>query len=63
MKPLFKGDTYHVVKKNCNVFSNALAQVLLNRKIPSWVNRMAQVSTPHQVNVFAVLGARLLVRC
>ncbi|CAE7327955.1 hypothetical protein FNF31_07881 [Cafeteria roenbergensis] len=37
----FPAGTYHLLKKNCNSFSEALARKLLNRSIPGWVNRSA----------------------
>jgi hypothetical protein len=41
LRPDFRSDQYHVVKKNCNVFSNSLSVALLKTPIPGWVNRMA----------------------
>ena len=37
----FTGDTYHVILKNCNHFSEAFAQKCVGRGIPAWVNRAA----------------------
>lgn len=42
LKPLFRAADYHVLHRNCNCFSDALARRLLGgRGIPGWVNRMA----------------------
>jgi hypothetical protein len=43
MKPDWPGSSYHLVKKNCNCFSEALAKQLLGHSIPGWVNRMADL--------------------
>lgn len=37
----FKANTYDLIKRNCNVFSEALCRKLLNRSIPGFVNRLA----------------------
>ncbi|KAF4716828.1 hypothetical protein FOZ62_018740, partial [Perkinsus olseni] len=37
----FRGDSYHVVKKNCNHFSDAFCRAILGRALPAWVNRLA----------------------
>jgi len=39
----FYGNTYHLVNKNCNHFSDALCKTLLGKGIPGFVNRMATV--------------------
>ncbi|KAF4658030.1 hypothetical protein FOL47_008205 [Perkinsus chesapeaki] len=37
----FRGDTYNIVKRNCNHFSDALCRAVLGRPLPSWINRLA----------------------
>jgi len=39
----FKGSNYDVALKNCNTFSNAVCEKLLKKKIPGYVNRLANI--------------------
>ncbi|MBA0847517.1 hypothetical protein Goshw_019110 [Gossypium schwendimanii] len=39
----YHGDTYHLISKNCNHFTDDMAQRLIGRHIPGWVNRMARL--------------------
>ncbi|VDK87663.1 unnamed protein product [Onchocerca ochengi] len=40
----YRGDRYHLISKNCNHFTAALAKTLTGNDIPSWINRLATVS-------------------
>ena len=39
----FRGDAYHLVEVNCNHFANELSLALVGKRIPSFVNRPANV--------------------
>jgi len=40
----YRGDQYHLINKNCNHFSAALAKTLTGKEIPAWINRLANLS-------------------
>lgn len=39
----YHGDTYHLISKNCNHFTEEVCQRLTGKPIPGWVNRLARV--------------------
>lgn len=39
----YHGDTYHLISKNCNHFTDDMARRLTGRGIPGWVNRLAHL--------------------
>ncbi|CAA0825418.1 PPPDE putative thiol peptidase family protein [Striga hermonthica] len=39
----YHGDTYHLISKNCNHFTDEACQRLTGKSIPGWVNRLARV--------------------
>ncbi|KAL2669059.1 hypothetical protein AAZV13_01G166500 [Glycine max] len=41
----YHGDTYHLIAKNCNHFTDEVCQHLTGSPIPGWVNRMARVES------------------
>lgn len=45
VKEAFPGNSYHFIRKNCNSFSNALAEALLGKGVPGYVNRMAGIGS------------------
>ncbi|KAL2321541.1 hypothetical protein Fmac_025920 [Flemingia macrophylla] len=56
----YHGDTYHLIAKNCNHFTDEVCQELTGNPIPSWVNRLARVGSfcncllPESLQVAAV---------
>lgn len=41
----YRGDTYHLVMKNCNHFSEDMCYRLTGNRIPKWVNRLARIGS------------------
>lgn len=39
----YRGNAYHLIKKNCNHFCNDACVRLTGSPIPSWVNRLARI--------------------
>ncbi|KYQ99901.1 hypothetical protein DLAC_03866 [Tieghemostelium lacteum] len=39
----FAGNSYHPLQKNCNSFTKEFIKRLLNKEIPSYINRLAQI--------------------
>ncbi|KAL3532374.1 hypothetical protein ACH5RR_005895 [Cinchona calisaya] len=39
----YHGDTYHLISKNCNHFTDDMARRLTGKGIPGWVNRLAHL--------------------
>ncbi|KAL5223665.1 hypothetical protein ABZP36_010304 [Zizania latifolia] len=39
----YHGDTYHLISKNCNHFTDDLSIRLTGKSIPGWVNRLARL--------------------
>lgn len=56
----YHGDTYHLLSKNCNHFTDDVAWRLVGTRIPGWVNRLARLGTvcscllPESLQVTAV---------
>ncbi|XP_024033072.1 deSI-like protein At4g17486 isoform X2 [Morus notabilis] len=41
----YNGDTYHLLSKNCNHFTDDISWRLTGKRIPGWVNRLARLGT------------------
>lgn len=39
----YHGDTYHLISKNCNHFTDDVSRRLTDRSVPGWVNRLAHL--------------------
>lgn len=39
----YHGDTYHLISKNCNHFTDEVCLRLTGKHIPGWVNRLAKL--------------------
>ncbi|XP_042510152.1 deSI-like protein At4g17486 [Macadamia integrifolia] len=39
----YHGDTYHLISKNCNHFTEDISLRLTGKRIPGWVNRLARL--------------------
>ncbi|GLT44998.1 hypothetical protein SLA2020_188660 [Shorea laevis] len=56
----YHGDTYHLISKNCNHFTDEISHRLTGKHIPGWVNRLAQLGSlcscllPESLQVTAV---------
>ncbi|KAF5741082.1 putative PPPDE thiol peptidase family protein [Tripterygium wilfordii] len=56
----YHGDTYHLIAKNCNHFTDEVCLQLTGKPIPAWVNRMARLGSfcncllPERIQITAV---------
>ncbi|XP_038996253.1 deSI-like protein At4g17486 isoform X2 [Hibiscus syriacus] len=56
----YHGDTYHLIAKNCNHFTDEVCLQLTGKRIPGWVNRLARLGSfcncllPENIQVNAV---------
>ncbi|KAK8471438.1 hypothetical protein PHAVU_003G223500 [Phaseolus vulgaris] len=56
----YHGDSYHLIAKNCNHFTDEVCQELTGKPIPAWINRLARVGSfcncllPESLQVAAV---------
>ncbi|KAF9685431.1 hypothetical protein SADUNF_Sadunf03G0053900 [Salix dunnii] len=41
----YHGDTYHLIAKNCNHFTDEVCKQLTGKPIPGWINRMARLES------------------
>lgn len=45
MSEKYHGDTYHLIAKNCNHFTDDVCMQLTGKPIPGWVNRLARLGS------------------
>jgi len=56
----YNGDSYHLIAKNCNHFTEDISKRLTRKSIPGWVNRLARIGSfcncllPESIQVTAV---------
>ncbi|KAF6146137.1 hypothetical protein GIB67_015575 [Kingdonia uniflora] len=56
----YHGDTYHLIAKNCNHFTDDICTRLTGKPIPGWVNRLAGIGSfcncllPENIRVAAI---------
>ncbi|XP_048500880.1 deSI-like protein At4g17486 isoform X4 [Beta vulgaris subsp. vulgaris] len=56
----YHGDTYHLIAKNCNHFTDEVCLQLTGKSIPGWVNRLARLGSyfncllPENIQIAAV---------
>ncbi|KAL0542082.1 hypothetical protein IC582_022171 [Cucumis melo] len=56
----YHGDTYHLIAKNCNHFTEDVSMRLIGKSIPGWVNRLARLGSfcncllPESIQISAV---------
>ncbi|XWS62030.1 hypothetical protein CRYUN_Cryun07bG0175700 [Craigia yunnanensis] len=41
----YHGDTYHLIAKNCNHFTDEVCMQLTGKPIPGWINRLARLGS------------------
>ena len=44
----YHGDTYHLIAKNCNHFTEQVCLQLTGKPVPGWINRLARVGNKIQ---------------
>eukprot|EP01018_Ginkgo_biloba_P001604 Gb_01399 [translate_table: standard] len=56
----YNGDSYHLIAKNCNHFTDDICMRLTGKPIPGWVNRLARIGSfcncllPESIQITAV---------
>lgn len=51
----YYGDTYHLIVKNCNHFSEDICHQLTRNRIPKWVNRLARMGCLSDFTLYPIL--------
>jgi hypothetical protein len=59
----YHGDTYHLISKNCNHFTDDICIRLAGKSIPCWVNRLARLGNNHLFIYTNVVSPKITDDC
>ena len=63
LKDKFPGNSYDLIRKNCNTFTNCVCEAILGKSIPGFVNRMAKMGKFfYEINDFIMMVPYLTTR-
>lgn len=52
----YYGDMYHLVYKNCNHFSDDICSRLTGKRIPAWINRLANIGNHNRLKFETIIN-------
>lgn len=59
----YHGDSYHLIAKNCNHFTEEVCMRLTGKPIPGWVNRLARLGNRLMPFPLCMVNYLILQRC